>query len=89
MKNVYKSLVEKFKERRSLRRHGLRWEDNIKIGCRLDDLAQNRVQICALVNTVIYLHVPQRQGYLIQLIECQLRKKCSVDCNYSYSAVLP
>jgi hypothetical protein len=69
MKNVYKMLPEKFQERRSLRRHRPRWEDNIKIRRRMDDLVQNRVQIRALVNAEIYLHVPQRQGYLIQQVE--------------------
>jgi hypothetical protein len=65
-RNAYRILVGKPKGRRPLEKHRSRWEDNIKIDLReigwggMDwiDLAQDRDQWRALVNTVMYLRVP-------------------------------
>jgi hypothetical protein len=65
-RNVYRILVGKPEEKRQLRRPRRRWVDNIKmdlreIGCDgVDwmDMAQDRDQWRALVNTILNLRVP-------------------------------
>jgi hypothetical protein len=65
-RNAYRILVGKPEGRRPLGRTRRRWVDNIKIGLReigwggMDwmDLAQDRDQWRALVNTVMYVRVP-------------------------------
>jgi hypothetical protein len=65
-RNAYRILVGKLEGRRPLGRHRRRWADNIKIDLRetgLDgvdwvDLAQNRDQWRAFMNTVMNLRVP-------------------------------
>jgi hypothetical protein len=65
-RNAYRILVGKPEGKRPLRRPRRRWEDNIKMdlteigwGCmELSDLAQDRDQWRALVNTVMNLRVP-------------------------------
>jgi hypothetical protein len=62
--NGYRVLVGKPEGRRPLGRRRCRWEDNIKLseigwcGVDLIDLAQDRDQWRALVNTVMNLWVP-------------------------------
>jgi hypothetical protein len=65
-RNAYRILVEKLEGKRPLGRPRSRWVDNIKIDVReiewdcMDwiDLAQDRDQWRALVNTVMNLRVP-------------------------------
>jgi hypothetical protein len=65
-RNAYRILVEKPEGMRPLGRPRRRWVDNFKInirgigwdGMNLIDLAQNRDQWRALVNTVMNLRVP-------------------------------
>jgi hypothetical protein len=63
-RNAYKTLVGKAEEKRPLGRPRRMWEDNIKIGeigwdgVDWIDLAQNRDQWRALVNTVMNLRAP-------------------------------
>jgi hypothetical protein len=65
-RNAYRILVGNLEGKRPLGRHGRRWEDNIKMdrreigwgGMGWIDLAQDRNQWRALVNTVMNLRVP-------------------------------
>jgi hypothetical protein len=65
-RGVYRVLVGRPKDMRPLRRPRRRWEDNIKMGLReteIDganwiELAEDRVQWRACVNTVMNLRVP-------------------------------
>jgi hypothetical protein len=65
-RNAYRILVGKLEGRKSLGRPRCRWMDNIRIdlretgcdGLHWVDLAQNRDQWRALVNTVMNLRVP-------------------------------
>jgi hypothetical protein len=65
-RNSYRILVGKPEEKRPLGRPRRRWVDNIKIdlreigwdGVNLIDMAQDRDQWRALVNTVLNLRVP-------------------------------
>jgi hypothetical protein len=65
-RNAYSILVVKPEGKRLLRRPRRRWVDNIKMDLRdiewdvrdWIDLAEDRFQWRALVNTVIYLRVP-------------------------------
>jgi hypothetical protein len=65
-RNAYRILVGKPEEKRPLGRPRCRWVDNIKMdlrdikwgGMEWIDLAQNRVQWRALVNTIMSLRVP-------------------------------
>jgi hypothetical protein len=69
-RNAYRILVRKPERRRPLRRQRRRWVDNIKMDLRqigwdgMDwiDLAQDRNQWRALVNTVMDLLVPYNAG---------------------------
>jgi hypothetical protein len=63
MRNEYNTLIEKSEEKRTLRRHGHRWEDNIITDLRETGwkivgwihLAQDRDQWQTLVNMVMNL----------------------------------
>jgi hypothetical protein len=65
-RDIYRVLVGRSEGKRPLERHGLRWEDNIKMdlreigndGANLIQLAQDRVQWLAFVNTVMNLRIP-------------------------------
>jgi transcription termination factor 2 len=65
-RNAYRILVGKPEGKRPLGRHRRRWEDNIRLDLRETgwggmgciDLAQDRDQWRALVNTVMNLRVP-------------------------------
>jgi hypothetical protein len=61
-RNAYRILVGKLEGKRPLRRPRRRWMDNIKIdlkdGMDWIDLAQDRDQWRALVNTMMNLRVP-------------------------------
>jgi hypothetical protein len=65
-RGVYRVLVGRPKGKRPLRRRRRRWENNIKMdlketgidGANWIQLAQDRVQCQAFVNTVINLRVP-------------------------------
>jgi hypothetical protein len=65
-RNAYRILVGKQEEKRPLGRPRRRWVDNIKMdlreigwdGVAWIDMAQDRGQWRALVNTVLYLRVP-------------------------------
>ena len=69
-RGVYRVLVGKPKEKRALRRHSRRWDDNIKmdiqeVGCEDIDwieLTQDRDRWRALVNAVMNLRVPRNAG---------------------------
>jgi hypothetical protein len=69
-KNSYSVLVGKPEGKRSLRRHRRWWKDNIKMDSReigwddLEwiDLAQDRDQCWAVVNTVVNLRVQKNVG---------------------------
>jgi hypothetical protein len=71
-KNAYRILVGKPEGNRPVGRHRLRWEDNIKMNLTdigwgdmdWSDLAHNRDQWRALVNTVMNLRVLQNVGKL-------------------------
>jgi hypothetical protein len=65
-RGVYRALVGRSKVKRPLGRPRCRWEDNIKLnlkeiginGANWIQLAQDRVQWWAFVNTVMSLQVP-------------------------------
>jgi hypothetical protein len=65
-RSVYRILVGRPEDKRPLGRPGRRWEDNIKMdlgeigidGANWIQLAQDRVQLRAFVNTVMNLRVP-------------------------------
>jgi hypothetical protein len=65
-RDVYRVLVGRPEDKRSLGRPRLRWEDNIKMdlreigidGANWTQMAQDRVQWWGFVNTVMNLRVP-------------------------------
>jgi hypothetical protein len=70
MRNKYKILVGKPKRKRSVGRLGRRWEDNINMNIKEEDmdwihLTQDGDQWWALVNTVMNLRVPQKTGNIL------------------------
>jgi hypothetical protein len=72
-KGVYSVLVGRPEGKRPLGRHRRRWEDNIKIdlreigidGANWIQLAQDRAQWRAVVNTVMNLRVPYRMQNIV------------------------
>jgi hypothetical protein len=66
MRNSYKILDGKGEEKKTIRRRRRRWEENIKIGlkgaeCKVVDwiqLSHYRIQLWALVHTVMNFRVP-------------------------------
>jgi hypothetical protein len=72
-RGVYRVLVGRPEGKRLLRGPRHRWEDNIKMdlreigisGANWIQLAQDRVQWWACVNTVMNLRVPRREGYFL------------------------
>jgi hypothetical protein len=73
-RNAYRILVGKPEGKRPLGRPGRRWVDNIKMDLReigwdgVDwvDMAQDRDQWMALVNTVLNLRVPHNAGKFLR-----------------------
>jgi hypothetical protein len=73
-RNAYRILVGKQERKRPLGRPRRRWVDNIKMDLReigrdgVDwmDMAQDRVQRKALVNTVLNLRVPKNAGKFLR-----------------------
>jgi hypothetical protein len=57
-RNAYRMLVGKSEGKRPLGRARCRWMDNIEMGLREIDMAQDKDQWRALVNTVLNLRVP-------------------------------
>jgi hypothetical protein len=74
-RDVYRVLVGRPEGKRLLGRPGRRWEDNIMLDLReigIDgenwiQLAQDRVQWRAFVNTVMSLQVPKRKDFFDKL----------------------
>jgi hypothetical protein len=64
-RGVYRVSVGMPEDKRPLGRPRLRWEDNIKRDLRVNciQLAQDRVQWRACVNTVMNLQVKKKMGY--------------------------
>jgi hypothetical protein len=82
-RGVYRVLVGRLAGKIPLGRHRRRWEDNIKMDLReigIDgenwiQLAQNRVQWWACVNTVMNLRVPQESRILFDNLSDNQRFK--------------
>jgi hypothetical protein len=79
-RGVYRVLVGKPEGMRPLGRSRCRWKDNIKMDLRETEidgenwiqLAQDRFQCRAFVNTVMNLRVPQRKNIFDKLNDYQL-----------------